>query len=380
MTQYLKLSFIACGFLFLFSTCKQTPSPAIEIQEGAISLDGTISISEKQFNSSGYETASLTERDFYTTLPVSGKVHLPQRYITTVSSYIGGIVDNMNQVEGHWVKKGQTLFTISNPELIDIQQQYLELKSQLDFLKDESERQKLLSEENISAKKFYIKAQADLHQAEAKYAGIAKRLSLLGIAPQSLTTENMISTLTIYSPASGYVTAININKGSFLNPTEPAIEISSTEGLHLELHALEKDLSKIAIDQPVVFSLPSDTSKKYTSSVHLIEKVVDENGLVSVHCDLEPSKTQNLISGTYVNAEIHLATQRKLALPSEAIVTVNNQSYALLQSTKDKTLYTETEVIPGKITDGFIAIENANDFAKDAVFLSKGAYYLVSGE
>lgn len=117
-------------------------------------------------------------------------IDLPEKNKYVISSYLGGVVNDMNLINGQRVNKGQVLFRLTNPELITWQQEYIELQGQHDYLKDEYQRQKTLAEENLSARKNYLKADADLKMNEAKIAGLEKKLELLGFSPSKINTAS----------------------------------------------------------------------------------------------------------------------------------------------------------------------------------------------
>ena len=54
--------------------------------------------------------------------------------------------------------KGEVIAVLENPEFIQLQQDYLDYKSQLIYLKEELERQQELAKENVNAKKTLQKA------------------------------------------------------------------------------------------------------------------------------------------------------------------------------------------------------------------------------
>jgi len=372
--------FFSLVAITLLTSCHDSTTESIEIQENPQASDELIEVTQKQFASSGFETATWQEMEFATSIPVAGIIHLPERYKHAITTYMGGVVQDMKLIEGHWVRKGQILFTLTNPDLIDLQQQYLELKSQMEYLSDEVARQQLLSEEQISARKLLVKARAELNQAEARSAGLAKRLELIGIMPEKLTTQDLKATLEVVAPISGYITSLSVNNGSHLNPSEQAMEISSTNGMHLELSVLEKDIAKLARGQKISFTVPSDPARSYTSDIHLIEKVVDEGGMVKVHGDIEPKDMQDLIPGMYVHAQVQVKSERRSALPQEAVVTVDNKSYVLIQSVGDHDKYIKKEIQVAQSSNGFVSFVSEEDIPAGSTFLSKGSYFLIAGE
>ncbi len=69
---------------------------------------------------------------------------------------------------GEYIKKGQLLFTLESNEIILLQQEYAEAFNQLNSLKASYERQKALSEEQITSQKDFINAESDYRSLVSK--------------------------------------------------------------------------------------------------------------------------------------------------------------------------------------------------------------------
>ncbi len=368
--------------LILLSTACKNESMPTEAPAEATPVEevGLIALTQKQFDASGYEMDGFARRQFSTNLKVNGMIHLPEKNKAMVSSYLGGVVNGMDLIPGQWVKKGQRLFTLTNPELINWQQEFLETKGQLDYLKDEHARQKQLAEENISARKNYLRAQADLNMAEAKYAALSTKLRMIGINPASIQAQELVHSLGVYAPISGYISDIQTVNGSFLNATVPALEISNTDHLHMELKVMETDVNKLRDGQKIRFSTQGNPQATYTATVHLIEKMVDENRMVNVHCHLDETPDQHFLVGMYVTAEIMLVAAESAALPEEAVVSVEDRYYVLMQEEDGTLNFLQKEVEPGERQNGYVQILNSTAFQPDDIFLTRGAYYQIFGE
>ncbi len=87
------------------------------------------------------QTGSIEQRNLKSTLKVNGKLTLPPQNQAQVSILMGGIVKTIDVTEGTFVRRGQTLATIVSNEVIQLQQEYLENKSQLIYLQAEFRRQ-----------------------------------------------------------------------------------------------------------------------------------------------------------------------------------------------------------------------------------------------
>jgi len=58
-----------------------------------------------------------------------------------VTSLYGGVIKSIRIQVGDYVKKGQVIATISNPEFIQLQEQYLTVNSRITYAEQEYRRQ-----------------------------------------------------------------------------------------------------------------------------------------------------------------------------------------------------------------------------------------------
>ncbi|MEZ5022123.1 MAG: efflux RND transporter periplasmic adaptor subunit [Chitinophagales bacterium] len=306
------------------SSVKKT-AEVLPIEENAYHL------TELQFQSSGMELGKLENRDFHQIVNATGMLEVPPQNQISVIAYFGGYVKDIELLPGQWVNKGKLLFVLENPNFVEVQQDYLETQGTLTYLESDYERQKNLAKDNINSQKIFLKAESEYLVAKARFESLRKKLSLMGINPNDLSVSNIITTVPIYAPSSGYVTSININKGVYLNPSDVAVTIVNTNHIHLELAIFENDLSKVAVGQKIKFKLQNSNSESYDATVHLINKSVDPvKRTIQIHGDLGGEKASNKFTqGMYVEAEIYTVSAAHLSLPEDAIVEVENKYFVL---------------------------------------------------
>jgi len=369
--------------LILLASC----SPKKELQdvqqaENRIGEVGIFKLTKTQFESSEMKLGRLEKKTFHEIVKSTGMIDVPPANRASVSTYFGGTVKDIRLLPGERVQKGQLLFTLENPDYVKIQQDFLEAKGQLAYLKSDYERQKNLAQDNITSQKNYLKAEADYTVASVKVASLRKQLTLMNISPSALTIENIRTTLSITSPINGYVTRVDINKGAFLNPSQSAITIVDTDHLHLELNIFENDLPKISIGQQIQFSIQEDQSKKYEAEVYLVNKTVDPEGrTIGIHGHLSDEKlASRLYPGMYVEADIHTSSSSKASIPEDALVDIEGRYYALVlhDSSNEGYSLVKKEIKIGEMNNGFVEILNPNDFDDSTHFLIKGAFNLIT--
>ncbi|UII26024.1 efflux RND transporter periplasmic adaptor subunit [Fulvivirga maritima] len=367
--------------ILMLSACSSDSSSSIDAKaELPKSEENTIRLTAEQFNSSQMEIAPLEMVEFSNTIKANGMFDVPPENKATVSSYFGGTVKDIKLLPGQPVKKGQMIFTLESPEYVQLQQDYLEAKGQLKYLKSDFERQENLIKDNVTSQKNYLKAESDYTVTKVKAESLAKKLLLMNINPEKLTMENIRTSIYVLSPINGFVTSVNITKGTYLNPSETAITIIDTGHLHLELNIFERDLPFVKIGQPISFSIQEDKSNTYHGTVHLINKAVDpESRMINIHGHLVDEEFTSAFSpGMYVEAQIATSSEKRAALPKEAIVEIDDHYYVLARTTNNSYQFKKQEVKIGASNHEFIEITNAEDFKSNTQFLVKGAFNLIT--
>jgi len=335
-----------------------------------------IEISAAQFLNSEMELGTLSEQNFSESIKTNGFIDIPPANKASVSAIMGGFIKKSNLLVGDKVKKGQLLVVIENSDFIEIQQQYLELDAQLNFLENEYNRQKTLFEEQISSKKNYLKAESDFNSAKAVYNALEQKLLLLNINPSNVKSGNISSTIPVYAPISGSITKVSTSVGKFMSASDVLMEIIDDEHKHLELVVFEKDVFNVEEGQVIYFQTPENSLQKYKAEVHLIGKSIDEqNRTVKVHGHLE-NEHEPFIVGMFVEAEIITNSIQKNALPINAVLEEESNFFVLVLKEKNEDSYKfdKKEVSIGLKTEAWIEILDTEKVLFDNQILTKGAF------
>lgn len=362
----------------LVSSCgngKENPVTDQTISE----TDDQLKITEKQFNQNKMQLGTLEEKEFPVVVKVTGLIDVPPENRSVVSATMGGYIKTLPLLIGDFVKKGQVVLTLENPEFVSLQQEYLETHEQLSYLKSEYDRQKTLYDENISSQKSYLKAESDYKTALAKHSGLKKQLSMLNIPPANVEAGKISSITTMYAPITGSVTQVNVSKGSYVAPATPILEIIDNDHIHLELSVFEKDILKIKKEQPITFKIPESSSEIFKAEVHLVGTSMGAERTIKVHGHLINEEENNFLTGMFVEADIITETRASKALPNESIVNVEGKDYLLvLDRTDNETYYfVKKEVQTKDSYGGYTIIDNSEVLKSTDQFLVKGAFSLL---
>ena len=364
--------------LLMLASCGKKED-GIEVSE-APSESTEIQLTEEQFQTMKMEWGELHTGDFSEEIQVQGTVQIPVEGMREITTYFGGYVQDLKLIEGEEVRKGQVLFTLENPEFLRLQQDYLETKSQLAYLKAEWERQETLAQEQISAQKNFLKAAADYEAAMAKTQSLKKQLALIAIDGETLSPATMMSKISITSPIAGFVEEVLAVPGQFLPSAAKALTLMSKEHIHVELVLFEKDASKVHIGQIVEFTSPDRPDEVLKAKIKVVGKSINAQRQINVHADLIDEKEEaKLTPGMFLQARIQLDPQQSLAVPEESIIEVGEEHYILVQKSKSAGAFTlqKIKVTPGAKGKQYRAISTATALDSTAVVLVKGGFNLL---
>lgn len=365
-----------------FFTEKSTPirEEALRADEEEITDDAVFTVSQAQFDEYGMKLGTASMQDVEESITAAGYIAVPNENKAEVRSYMGGYLQATPLLPGDYVNKGQVIISLSNLEFIQLQQEYLQAKEELLYLKEVYDRKKTLAEENITSINSRQQAESEYNSMKTNVEGLRKKLQLINIDPDKLNPESISSSINLYAPISGFITMVNAVKGKFVEPTDIIFEIINNNHLHLELKVYEKDILKVKKGQKIAFRIPEADSEDYSGEVFLVGKTIDEaDRTVSVHCHITEENKIPLVIGMYIEAEIFVASHEKFCLPVNALIREESRYYAFINTTSGDNGYTfkKVHVEVGEINEGCIEITGKSQQQLEGKeLLIKGAFNL----
>lgn len=362
--------------LMLVFGCKNQEAEANDREKSNLQ----ITVSHEQFELGELVLGEIEERNFPETVQATGIIEVPPQNKAVVSAFIGGYIKDTPLLIGDEVKKGQLLLTIENPEFVTLQQNYLETRQQLSFLKAEYERQKQLIAENISSQKSFLKAESDYKGKLAIYNGLKQKLKMLNFSIEKVEEGNIRSVANIYAPIIGSITKMNVTKGMYVSPSDEILEITDNDHIHLELSVFEKDIMQLRKGQTIWFTISEASEELFEAEVYLIGTNIEKNRTIKVHGHLVDEDKHTFLTGMFVDSRIVTSSSLKKALPSVALAEIDNSYFALkLISENDATyVFEKVMVKPGEEFDGFTALESFKSSDGESRYLIKGVFPLLT--
>jgi membrane fusion protein, heavy metal efflux system len=356
-----------------------------ETKEAEILPDDIVELRDDQIKLAKIETGSVELLSISGNLKVTGTVGVSPENLATVCMPFGGFVKSANLMPGNAVTKGQTLAIVENQEFVDIQQNYLEAKSKLEFAEAEFKRHTELYKEDVYSQKNLQQVTADYKSLKAQVHALEQKLAMIGINPADLHEDDISSSVPVISPISGYVKAVNINVGKYVAPVDVLFEIVNSDKLYLELTLFEKNADKVSAGQKIRFFINNE-AEQHEAVIYQTGRTVSSDKTYKVYATVS-GKCKNIMPGMYVNAIIEASANKVNTLPSEAIVNFDDKDYIFVfvksktENGREFSEYRMVQVHKG-ITDGGyteIALPEGFDLKASKVVV-KGAYNLLSAK
>ncbi len=358
------------------TACTTRPSETSEAPAKAEDLR-TVQVSNDQYKLVGIATGHIGMKALSGAIKVNGLLDVPPQNLVSISAPMAGFVKSTELLQGMKVTKGQVIAVLQNPEYIQLQQDFLDSKSQLEYLDAEYRRQQDLAKDNVNSQKSLQQAKAQYESMMARTAGLKARLLLLGIRAEGLTSETIQNTISVQSPITGYVTRVNVNIGMYVNPIDVMFRIVDTEHVHAELTVFEKDVPQIRIGQKVRLTLANETAER-TATVYLVGREISEDRTVRIHCHLD-REDPDLIPGTYLKAYVEAGTRSVPSLPDDAVLSFEGGDYIFTDvSTAGTHMYKLVSVTKGTSELGYTEINLPAGVSMETPVVIKGAYDLLA--
>ena len=359
-------------FALLLESCgsSKTEETKSETEE----TQNMVVLSEAQFKNAGIQTSKLEEQSISSVLKVNGKIDVPPQNMVSISVPLGGYLKTTKLLAGMHVSKERNSWrSWKDQQYIQLQQDYLTAKAQFSFNESEYTRQKELNESKATSDKVFEQTRAAYETQKILVNSLAEKLKLVGVNPNRIGANTISKSINIISPINGFVSAVNVNIGKYVNPSDVLFELVNPTDIHLALNIFEKDVDKLFIGQKLMAYTNSQPEKKYLCTIILISKNLSDQSSAEVHCHFE-QYDKTLLPGRFMNADIEVKSYNVKALPDDAIVRFENKQYVFIARGNNQ--FEMAEIKPGHSENGFTEI-NASDNMVNETFVTKGAYNLL---
>ncbi|SIQ08397.1 efflux RND transporter periplasmic adaptor subunit [Chryseobacterium sp. RU33C] len=374
--HFRNISLYSLAFILTLSSCsgkKEEEKTVYENTKFSKNDKNSVHLIEKQIQAVGLTTTTIQNRNMEKLVRLNGKTDIAPSHISSVSSIMGGHIKSINVINGSHFNKGQVLAVVEDPQFIQLQQDYLVTKAQLEAARLNYNRQKDLNTSKASSDKTLQTAQADYSTLNATLKGLEEKLKIIRINAKGLSAGNIRSKINVYAPFTGFVSKILVNNGQYINPADTLFELINPAGLLLELKVFENDVNVVKVGQEILVYNNQNPDVKSNAKIVSVVPSIENGGSATAIARLSSVNTE-FVKGMYVNAEVNISSHYTMGLPNEAVVSFENKNYVFEDLGKSN--YRMIPVMTGISDDQFTEIIKA-DFLKDKKIVQKGAYSLL---
>jgi cobalt-zinc-cadmium efflux system membrane fusion protein len=289
-------------------------------------------LSQEKMEKANIRVAEATERELPQTITVGGRIAFNDLLVQHVFSPVTGRITRVLAQPGQRLKKGAPLLALISP---DIGQAFSDVvKAQADVVAFESDfhRQERLAKEGAAAQRDYEQSEDNYRRAKAEYDRAQKKAFML----RSGSLDSVTQEFTLRSYIAGKVISRMAN---------PGVEVQGqySGGVANELFTIgdikevwafadvqDLDLPNIKLGSDVDIQVIAYPGQVFHGKVDWISGAVDPIlRTARIRCVL-PNPDEKLKPEMFATLAIVRQPQRRLAVPRNAVVRINESSYVFV--------------------------------------------------
>lgn len=203
---------------------------------------GAVKVAPHVVNNLGVRTAPVELKNMHTEISTVGYVQYDEDKLIHIHPRVDGWIEKLYvKAEGDPVEKGQPLYSLYSPQLVNAQEELL-----------------IALKRNNSS---LVTAAKDRLKALQLSAGLIKELE---------QTKKVQQTITFYSPQAGVVDGLKIREGFYVKPGDTLLSIGKLDQVWVEAEVFERDAALIKEGLPVSMTLDYLPGEDWTGVVDYV--------------------------------------------------------------------------------------------------------------
>ncbi len=320
-----------------------------------------VSLTAEAVERAGIKIAEVKAQSSVSGVTVPGTVMSNAYRDTKVNALVGGIVRQVMVELGAEVRRGAPLVVIFSSELADAQMKYLSMRAMLAADHQKLERtQKLVALGSASRQE--LEEVTAVHTGhETEVAAARQRLLLLGLSPERVarleTAPEVVSEVTVTSPADGLVIARSVNPGQVINAGLDLFVVTDLSTVWIIGDLYERDFSRVRVGSAATITLPSMPDRAVKGRVAYIDPRVDPaTRTAKVRVEV-PNRGGELRLGMFVTMSIQTGTtERIMVVPRAAVQTIGDRSVVYVPAEGEEGKFVERTVRLGPPAGEFVPV------------------------
>lgn len=255
-------------------------------------LDAAVKISPTLINNLGVRTALARRERLTRQIATVGYLGYDERLMSHVHLRTTGWVENLNvRALGERVKKGELLFEVYSPDLVNAQEEYLLALAQDNPRLRRPARDRLLA---------LGLAETQIRQLEKQ--GRSQQLSQ------------------VYARQDGVLTTLNIREGMYVMPELELMTLADVSSIWVMVDVFERQAAALAVGQTAEVRIPFLPGEVWTGEVEYIYPDLDPQTR-TVRARLRFANPDGRLKpNMFAEATIHAEPREALSIPREALI------------------------------------------------------------
>ncbi len=353
ISVFLLFGVSGCNLLAEESSSNDTTNPTAKVEEQKTPPDpmkgsnGMIMINPVKQQLIGVKKYTVQKKNLVKIIRTVGRVEYDERLLREVNLKVEGWIERLYaDYTGKYVRKGEPLFKLYSPELLNAQEEYLLATSgRIGSSLKSSARTKLLL--------------WDISESQINRLEKSKK-------PNTL--------LEILSPMSGYIIFKSIIEGSHVEPGKTLLKIADIKKVWILGDVYENELPFIKRDQKVTITSQSFPGQQYSGTISYIYHNLNlQTRSVKIRIELD-NPDELFKPGMFTNIQIEVDKGSHLAVPESAVL--NSGIRQVVFISKGDGVFIPYEVDTGPLINGYYPIKKG--LKKGDVVVSSANFFLDS--
>jgi cobalt-zinc-cadmium efflux system membrane fusion protein len=240
----------------------------------------------------------------------------PEKLVKLAPPVAGRLVQ-IHRALGDAVRAGDPLFTMDSADMANVRAEQAKAQATLLHAQREADRQKLLLDAEIAARKDYEAAELELATARADVAAVADQLAQMG-APSKAGSRGAY---VLRSPISGRVVEMNGAQGGYWNDiNESVMTVADLSTVWLSASVAERDLASVAVGQNAHISLNAYPNQPLVGKVRYVGELLDpETRSVKVRVAVD-NQDGRLRPGMFAQVRFDGPAHQATVVPASALL------------------------------------------------------------
>jgi membrane fusion protein, copper/silver efflux system len=298
-----------------------------------------VTITKEKREMMGLAFETVKSRDIRREIRTSVKIVPDETRQFRVTTKVNGWVEKLyvNQT-GQLVKRGSPLLSVYSPELLSAQQEYISaLKAKNKFTGDTDMAGSMDEIEKAARERLRLLDISDAQIERIRKSGSFERA------------------VTLYAPASGYVTEKTVLQGQKIMMNDALMVIVDLSRVWGEIDIHETDLPYIKIGMPVEVTLSYWQVKSFRGKISFLNPFLDpESRVLRARVEI-PNAGLVLKPNMYGDAVLSYGVGKKLAVPDQAVMQTGVRNYVFIEGKGDLIVPYEIK-IGTRSSDGYYEV------------------------